>query len=205
LEGKVEQTFTQFRRNRFYDPVTGRFTQPDPIGLAGGVNDYGFANGDPVSFSDPFGLVPCPDRIAALRTRVATIRNRVADYLNAAGRGINDQNHFDKIDEEIQGFNNDLDAYHRDKRGCDDDDDFRGLKQEGVQLENTPRPAPVMRYGPRRTRDWQSDLQERVNNFTSNVEDLVERIGRALGPAGASPPRGALLPPPPPWWAVPAP
>ena len=29
-----------------------------PIGLAGGLNLYGFANGDPVNFSDPFGLCP---------------------------------------------------------------------------------------------------------------------------------------------------
>ena len=31
-------------------------TQEDPLGLAGGLNLYGFANGDPVNFSDPFGL-----------------------------------------------------------------------------------------------------------------------------------------------------
>ncbi len=38
-----------------------RFTQQDPIGLAGGLNLYGFAGGDPVNFSDPFGLCPtCP-------------------------------------------------------------------------------------------------------------------------------------------------
>jgi RHS repeat-associated protein len=47
-----------YRRNRYYDPSSGRFTQPDPIGLAGGLNVYGFANGDPVSYSDPFGLCP---------------------------------------------------------------------------------------------------------------------------------------------------
>jgi RHS repeat-associated protein len=35
-----------FRRNRFYDPASGRFTQEDPIGLAGGVNSYGFAEGN---------------------------------------------------------------------------------------------------------------------------------------------------------------
>jgi RHS repeat-associated protein len=48
-----------YRRNRYYDPGTGRFTQEDPIGLAGGLNLYGFAEGDPVNFDDPFGLFGC--------------------------------------------------------------------------------------------------------------------------------------------------
>ena len=45
-------------RSRYYDPGTGQFTQQDPIGIAGGANVYGFAGGDPVNFSDPFGLCP---------------------------------------------------------------------------------------------------------------------------------------------------
>jgi len=48
-----------------HELVTGRFTQEDPIGLAGGLNLYGFANGDPVNFSDPFGLHPILWRIGA--------------------------------------------------------------------------------------------------------------------------------------------
>jgi len=39
----------------------GPFTQPDPIGLAGGLNLYGYAGGDPVNSSDPFGLCPPED------------------------------------------------------------------------------------------------------------------------------------------------
>ena len=56
-EDKADQAVAvTYRRNRYYDPTTGRFTQEDPIGLAGGLNLYGFAQGDPVNFSDPFGL-----------------------------------------------------------------------------------------------------------------------------------------------------
>ncbi|WP_414682961.1 RHS repeat-associated core domain-containing protein [Longimicrobium sp.] len=45
-----------YMRNRYYDPATGQFTQTDPIGLAGGMNAYGFAAGDPVTYGDPYGL-----------------------------------------------------------------------------------------------------------------------------------------------------
>ncbi len=56
LRDKEDGTGMFFRRNRYVDPTTGRFTQEDPIGLAGGLNLYGFAAGDPVNFGDPFGL-----------------------------------------------------------------------------------------------------------------------------------------------------
>lgn len=55
---KRDATGTHYRRNRYVDLSTGRFTQEDPIGLAGGLNLYGFANADPVTYSDPFGLCP---------------------------------------------------------------------------------------------------------------------------------------------------
>ena len=44
-------------RNRWYDPVSGRFLSKDPIGLDGGdLNLYVFCNNDPVNFRDPYGL-----------------------------------------------------------------------------------------------------------------------------------------------------
>lgn len=42
-----------------YDSRAGCFTQEDPIGLAGGLNLYGYADGDPINKSDPFGLRAC--------------------------------------------------------------------------------------------------------------------------------------------------
>lgn len=59
LSEKTDGSGLQYMRNRYYDPASGQFTQEDPIGLAGGMNLYGFAGGDPVNYADPFGL--CPD------------------------------------------------------------------------------------------------------------------------------------------------
>ena len=56
LNEQMDASGLMYRRNRYYDPQTGRFTQEDPIGIAGGLNVYGYAAGDPVSYSDPYGL-----------------------------------------------------------------------------------------------------------------------------------------------------
>jgi RHS repeat-associated protein len=58
LADQSDANDVRYRRNRYYDPVTGRFTQEDPVHLAGGLNLYGYANGDPINVSDPFGLCP---------------------------------------------------------------------------------------------------------------------------------------------------
>ncbi|RMH87930.1 hypothetical protein EBB59_12390, partial [Lysobacter pythonis] len=51
-----DQTGLMYYRARYYRPDMGRFIAEDPIGLAGGLNTYGYVKGDPVSFIDPLGL-----------------------------------------------------------------------------------------------------------------------------------------------------
>jgi len=59
------------------------FTQEDSIKLAEGLNLYGFAGGDPVNFSNPFGL--CPE--CRFHEFVNGVGRRVAP-LDAAGESV---------------------------------------------------------------------------------------------------------------------
>ena len=50
------ETGLHYNYFRDYDPTTGRYIEADPIGLNGGLNIYGYANQNPLTFIDPLGL-----------------------------------------------------------------------------------------------------------------------------------------------------
>jgi RHS repeat-associated protein len=51
-----EESNLNYNYFRTYQPTQGRYTQPDPIGLEGGLNRYKYAESNPLMFTDPLGL-----------------------------------------------------------------------------------------------------------------------------------------------------
>jgi RHS repeat-associated protein len=54
-----KDTGLHYNRYRYYDPVLGRFLQPDPLDISGGLNLYGYST-SPLSVLDLLGLNACP-------------------------------------------------------------------------------------------------------------------------------------------------
>jgi RHS repeat-associated protein len=62
-------------RARYYSPYLMRFLNADPIGFSGGSNWFAYADGNPISLNDPFGL----------EAQIGSIRGNMSN----GGRGAN--------------------------------------------------------------------------------------------------------------------
>ncbi|QQQ01322.1 RHS repeat-associated core domain-containing protein [Lysobacter enzymogenes] len=51
-----------YNRHRYYDPDTGQYLSPDPLGLEGGHRPQAYV-GNPNGWIDPLGLAACPVRV----------------------------------------------------------------------------------------------------------------------------------------------
>jgi len=59
LAGQYHDAETGLHDNylRSYDPSAARYLEPDPMGLAGGLNPWAYADGNPLLATDPLGLI----------------------------------------------------------------------------------------------------------------------------------------------------
>jgi RHS repeat-associated protein len=116
-----------YRRNRYYNPEEGRFTQEDPIGLAGGLNLYRYGNADPISYADPFGLTPCSDLRRHIDNLVDDLQGRVMRYIDHLSMGDADSGHRQQVTDRQNQLRRQQRRYRQNKCGDDDDhDDWRG-------------------------------------------------------------------------------
>jgi RHS repeat-associated protein len=51
-----QETGLHYNYFRYYDPKTGRYITPDPIGLWGGINLFSYVANSPLHYIDPYGL-----------------------------------------------------------------------------------------------------------------------------------------------------
>jgi RHS repeat-associated protein len=65
LPGQEYDAETGLYHNGFRDyvPEWGRYLETDPIGLAGGLNTYGYVNANPLAAADPLGLCELIDQL----------------------------------------------------------------------------------------------------------------------------------------------
>jgi RHS repeat-associated protein len=72
-----QETGLHYNTFRFFDPDVGRFTQGDPIGLAGGENLYAYAP-NPVEWADPLGLACGKLSNSGFKNKTKRINNQTA-------------------------------------------------------------------------------------------------------------------------------
>lgn len=90
-----EETVLHYNYYRDYDPSLGRYLQPDPIGLAGGLNRFSYVSADPTNSTDPNGLTRIrinyfapSDRVGANLTQLPQTENTIQVF----GHGYTDCN-----------------------------------------------------------------------------------------------------------------
>jgi len=77
-----KETGLHYNTFRDYDPVTGRYVDSDPMGLAGGLNTYAYVGGNPVDLVDPLGLYGVAPDVGRVISRLLIPLEATTDFVN---------------------------------------------------------------------------------------------------------------------------
>ncbi|WP_016705038.1 RHS repeat-associated core domain-containing protein [Pseudomonas chlororaphis] len=84
------ETGLHYNRHRYYNPNSGRFLTPDPIKLAGGVNNYQYVP-NPTGWVDPLGLNNCPGAQSEKKWTEKSVFNKYPEKTVIKTKGIDEQ------------------------------------------------------------------------------------------------------------------
>ena len=139
-----------YYRSRYYSPSLQRFISEDPIGIAGGINQYAYVNNDPVNLSDPGGLWPTRVLPTHQESANRVLRDRISPYeLELLQDGL-----YHADDHETQGVG----------------DSYKHAMTPGGQSKTEAR---------RDANDWVRDNINKARNSRS-IEDSMKYLSNAM-------------------------
>ncbi|XXS85745.1 RHS repeat-associated core domain-containing protein [Sorangium sp. So ce176] len=114
-----EETGLCYTRFRFFDPETGGWCSPDPLGIAGGLNLFGF-DGSPINDIDPLGLSAWKRNLGNLiDMKDKTVRQAIQERGGNASTANQTGHMADKTLEEVAKIKSDPNSSKEDARLAD--------------------------------------------------------------------------------------
>ena len=138
-----------YNYHRYYDPNTGRYLTPDPIGLEGGINLFAYVQNNPINFVDPYG----EDPVVALALTGSAIGGPLGAAIGATAGVILGVGVYGLWDWLWNENTEDKTSKECPKQG-NDSENIVYVDPDGNAIPTPPTPFPGLVENPNREGDW---------------------------------------------------